>query len=376
MGRVGGQGIRRRLNKIDINSRMKELHKEVKKSRGAVLDSKVKQLKYLDALKRKGHAKVGDAYVLSKVPVVPPIIRPIIPSQQGGDLQVNDLNYLYRDVGLATKTLEGAHEIATPTALSEARHHLYDSVSALSGLGDPVSPQSKSREVKGFIRQLTGMGSPKSGYIHKKLLKRQQDLTGRATATPDATLNMDQIGMPETMTWKLYSKFLMRGLINQGYQPQKAIEMIEERHPMAKAILDMETSKRPVLVNRAPSLHKHNIISAYPISVSGKSFRVSPFMEQGQNLDYDGDTLQVHVPVGDRAVAEAQRMTLSNLLFSDRNRDDLMVFPQHESILGAYLATSKSGKEGPIKKFKSKAQAMSAYMRGDITASTRVKIGK
>lgn len=375
VGRIGGQGIRKRLNKIDIESRIKELYKEVKTSKGTVLDKNIKQLKQLRALKQAGHAKIGDAYILNRIPVVPPVVRPILPSQTGGDLQVSDLNYLYRDVGLATKTLEGAYEIGTPSALGEARQHLHDTVSALSGLSEPTSPQSRSREVKGFISQLTGVGSPKTGYIHKKILKRQQDLAGRATATPDVSLNMNQIGMPEDMAWKLYDKFIMKGLINQGYKAVVAKEMVENRHAAAKAILDMEVTKRPVLVNRAPSLHKHNVIAAYPTVVPGKSFRVNPFFEEGQNLDYDGDTLQVHVPVSSQAVSEAQGMTLSNMLFGDKNRDALMAFPQHEAILGTFIATNKKDK-GAVKKFRDKAEAMTAYSKGEINASTRVKIGK
>jgi len=374
VGAVGGEGVRKRLNRIDLEKKEDELLQITKTKRGADLDNAIKQLKYIRALRAGGHKKVGDAYTLSKVPVVPPVMRPILPSQRGNELQVSDINYLYRDVGLASEALRGVSEIGLPDATADARHHLHDASGALFGTMKPTSPQLKGREAKGFIEQITGSGSPKSGFLHKKILKRQQDLSGRATATPDNTLNMDQIGIPEDMLWKTYSKFLMRGLINQGYKPSLAAEMIEEHHPTAKAILSAEIQKRPVFVNRAPSLHKHNFIAAYPVSVPGKSLRVNPFMERGQNLDYDGDTMQLHVPVGDKAVAEAQELTLSKLLFSDKNRNDLMVFPQHEAILGVYLATAKK-EPGPAKRFKNKADAMTAYRRGEITMSTPVRIG-
>jgi len=139
-------------------------------------------------------------------------------------------------------------------------------------------------------------------------------------------------------------------------------------------VLDVELRNRPIFVNRAPSLHKHNMVAAYPVAVSGKSLRINPFMEKGQNLDYDGDTMQLHVPVSAKAVNEARELTLSKLLFSDKSRDDLMIFPQHEAIIGSYLATAK-GPKGAARKFKTKADAMAAYKRGEITLETPVTIG-
>lgn len=374
VGVIGGAGIRKRLNALDLEAKEDELLQLTRTKRGADLDNAIKQLKYIRALKAGGHKKAGDAYTLKNVPVIPPVMRPILPSQRGNELQVSDINYLYRDVGLASEALRNIAEIGLPSATADARQHLHDATGALFGTMKPTSPQLKGRDAKGFIEQITGSGSPKSGFLFKKVLKRQQDLSGRATATPDNTLNMDQIGVPVDMLWQTYSKFIMRGLVNQGYKPAKANEMIEERHPTAKAILDQEVKTRPMFVNRAPSLHKHNFVAAYPVPVEGKSLRVNPFMERGQNLDYDGDTMQLHVPVGTKAIAEAQQLTLSKLLFSDKNRDDLMVFPQHEAILGTWLATAKK-EPGRAKKFKNKAAAMAAYRRGEISMTTQVTIG-
>ena len=371
--KVGGAGIKNQLNNIDIDKKSKELIELTKKKKGADLDDAVKQLKYLNALKQSGITKPGDAYVISKVAVIPPVMRPIMPSKRGNDLQVSDPNYLYRDVGLSSEALSGAKSVGLNESVHEAREHLYDTVGALFGLNAPTSPQLQGRAVKGFIENITGAGSPKTGFFHKKILKRQQDLSGRATATPDNTLNMDQIGIPEEMLWDTYSKFIMRGLVGQGHKPLTAMEMIENKHPLAKAVLDAEILRRPVFVNRAPSLHKHNFVAAYPVPVKGYSLRVNPFMEAGQNLDYDGDTMQIHVPIGDAAVREAQNLTLSKLLFSDKNRDSLMVFPQHEAILGTYIATAKVD-PGPAKVFKSKAEALEAYHRGKITMSTPIEI--
>jgi DNA-directed RNA polymerase beta subunit len=370
----GGTALRTKLNDVDLAATEKKLLKKSETARGADLDNVVKQLKYIRALRDAGHTQAGDAYVVSKIPVIPPVMRPILPSQKNGELQIADANYLYRDLALAASGLRSAKETGLSDLTASARAHMYDASSALSGIGDPVSPQLQGRGVTGFITQIAGQGSPKQGFLFKKILKRQQDLSMRATATPDNTLDMDQIGVPEDMLWKTYDKFIMKGLIGQGYAATRAKEMIEARHPIANQVLQMELSHRPVFVNRAPSLHKHNMVAAFPVAVSGKSLRINPFMEKGQNLDYDGDTMQLHVPVGNKAVAEARELTLSKLLFSDKSRDDLMIFPQHEAIIGAYLATAQTPK-GPKKKFKTKADAMAAYRRGEITLETPVEIG-
>jgi len=372
IGRVGGHGLKKQLNALDLSTLEKELRQQTKTKRGSDLDNSVKKLKYIESLKKSGFSKAGDAYVLSKLAVIPPVMRPIMPSNKGNSLQVSDINYLYRDAGLASSALNDSVATEVPSLIQTARHHLHDTVGALFGVQKPTSAQLQGREAKGFIEQISGSGSPKSGFLHKKILKRQQDLTGRATATPDNTLHIDQIGVPEDMLWTTYSKFIMKNLINQGYKPLDARQMIEDRHVAAQNILSHEITQRPMFVNRAPSLHKHNIVAAYPIPVSGKSLRVNPFMEKGMNLDYDGDAMQLYVPVTEPAVQEARNLTLSNLLFGDKNPDDLMVFPQHEAILGTFLATRANGQA--TRKYKTKEQAMDAYHRGEISINTPVEI--
>ena len=338
-----------------------------------MLDGAVKQIKYVRALKDAGYT-AGEAYIISKIPVTPPIMRPISPSRRGGELQIADANHLYLDTALASKALESAKEAGLPDEdLIKARQHVYDTTSALFGLREAVSPRLKGRATKGYIERITGSGSPKSGFLHKNVLKRQQDLSGRATAVPDVNLNMDQAGVPEDMLWTMYEKFVMKGLIGTGYAPAVAKEMLDARHPAAKAVLDAELLARPVLLNRAPTLHKHSIIATYAVPTQGKSVSVNPFIEKSMNLDYDGDALTLHVPVGDAAVREAQQMTISKLLFTDKNRDALAAFPQHEAIIGAYLATRPA--TGAVKKFKTKEDAVAAYRKGEIAINTPVSIG-
>jgi DNA-directed RNA polymerase subunit beta' len=300
-------------------------------------------------------------------------VRPILPSRGKRDLLVSDANYLYRDAMLANDMLTQAKKVLPDKEIGNARLHLYDATRAVFGLGEAVSPQLKGRQAKGYITAISGKGSPKRGFFHGRLLRRPQDLSARGTAAPDLSLDMDQVGLPEDMLWRTYEPHIMRQLSLNGYKAMDARRMIEERHPTARDALMRETKTRPVIMNRAPTLHRFNMIGAYPVPVDGRTIRVNPFMEIGQNLDYDGDTLQIHVPVTDKAVNEVKSLTLSNQLFGDKTKSELMVFPQHEAVLGVYTASAAKG--GKTKKFKTKTQAMEAYRKGEVGLNDKVQIG-
>lgn len=368
----GGRGIQRRLKKLDVAAMEQALREQIRTATGTALDGALKQLKYLRALRRE-KLRPEEAYVLSKLPVVPPVVRPIMPSRGKRDLLVSDANYLYRDTMLANDALHEVKATELPEEIGHARLQLYDTTRAVFGLADPVSPQLQGRKARGFISTIAGQGSPKGGFFHGKLLRLPQDLSGRGTAVPDLALNMDQIGLPEEMLWKTFQPHIVRSLVQRGYKAVDAQRMIEERHPVARDVLVTETKRRPVLVNRAPTLHRYGIIGAYAVPVPGKTIRVNPFIENGMNLDYDGDTLQIHVPVSDKAVNEVKSTTMSNLLFGDRTKSELMVMPQHEAVLGIYAASAAKG--GKTHTFKSKKDALEAYRRGDIQLKDSVRIG-
>lgn len=372
VSRDGGKGIQKQLTALNLEAKKKELETQLETATGVKLDNTLKQLKYLKALERE-HLRPEDAYILSKLPVVPPVVRPIMPSRGKRDLLVSDANYLYRDAMLANEALHDIKATQLPEEIGRARLQLYDTTRAVFGLADPVSPQLQGRKARGFISSIAGQGSPKGGFFHGKLLRLPQDLSGRGTIVPDLTLNMDQVGLPEEMLWKTFQPHIIRSLVQKGYKAVDAQRMIEEHHPVAHDALISETQRRPVLVNRAPTLHRYGIIGAYAVPVPGKTIRINPFMETGLGADYDGDTLQIHVPVHDKAVNEVKSTTLSNLLFGDRGKNDLMVMPQHEAVLGIYAASAAKG--GKTYKFKTEKEALEAYRRGDIQLKDTVTIG-
>lgn len=368
----GAGEIKKRLNALDLKKLEGEYMQSLKTSRGSTRDILLRKVKYLRAL-GKEELTAGDAYVLSKVPVTPPSMRPLVPNPDGTTL-VADANYLYRDIMLANESIHDTpQELMDADSMSDQRQHMHDAVGALFGMNDPVSPQNQGRGVKGHLVQITGAGSPKGGYFQSKLVKKRQDLTGRATIAPDPTLDMDQIGLPEPMGWKMYEPFIIKRLVLAGYRPLDARKAWQDKTPAARRAMDAEIKKRPVLFNRAPTLHRYNIVAAYPTLIKGKTLRINPFAESGMNADYDGDAVQLHVPVSDGAVRDAEGMTLSNLVFGDRSRDALNVFPAHEAIIGNFMATS-ADTGGAVQKFKTVEDARSAYYRNEINMDTPVEI--
>lgn len=367
----GGSWFKQQLSQIDVDKRLAELREQAKKQRGAALDDSVKQAKYLSALKTQNLAP-HEAYVLSKVPVTPPVIRPILPLKDGR-LQVGDANLLYRDAFLANDKLKDAKDTLPSSELHTPRKHLYDAVGALFGVADPVSPGVERRGAKGYLAAITG-ARPGSGFFQAKLMKRQQDVSGRATIAPDPTLSMDEIGVPEDMLWGMYGKFVVGRLVRRGYSALDAQKMVAEKAPIARDELINESKERPVIVNRAPSLHRFNIIGAYPRITTGKTITLNPFAEKGTNADYDGDAMQIHAPVTPKGVEDVKNMTLSKLLFADRRPGVLNVAPDMEAVLGLHRATQAPAKKR-ARSFESTEEALAAYHRGEIGLNDPVRIG-
>lgn len=368
----GGAYFKKELAKIDVPARIAKLREEMKKASGATLNDMVKQVKALQALQSQGLAP-QDAYVISHTPVVPPMFRPIIPMPNDPkQLMVADANKLYAHLIDANTVLKST---VLESDRPKHREHLYNAVGALFGTHEVADDELRGQKVKGFLTAISGQGSPKGGFFQRKIMRRTQDVSGRGTAVPDVNLNMDQVGLPEDMLWQMYDRFLIARLIRNGYPALLARDMVTKRHPAARDALMQECKERPVYINRAPTLHRYSIVSAFPMPVQGKTIRVNPFIEQGMNLDYDGDALQVHAPVTAGGVTDSHKMLLSNQLMSDQTRDKLIAYPQHEAILGVIFASqaeaSKSKKEHT---FDTHQDLLTAWRKGDVGLNDNVKI--
>jgi len=291
----GGVSIRKELAKINLDTREKELLAAMKKKSASNLDDDIKQIKYIRALKAQGLTP-DNAYVVSKIPVLPPMFRPILPGRGGQEILYGDINPLYRDLLYVNNQVKEVKKSKLlPDEEKRLRPSLNAAVGAVYGTNEPITAKSKARGHKGFLTYISGVNSPKTGYFHSKLMKRTQDMAGRGTIVPDNTLGMDEVGIPDDMGWEMYGKLLIKRLVQNGYTALEADNLVKDRHPVAKKFLDYEIKERPVVINRAPTLHRYNMVAAYPRLVPGRTIRVNPFVEQGMNADYDGDSADSHL---------------------------------------------------------------------------------
>jgi hypothetical protein len=370
-GKKGSAGIEAALKKINVKEQTKFLKDQVKTLRGVKRDKAIKKLNFLAGVERFG-VHPSD-FMMSMFPVIPPSMRPI--SVVGGNTQVvSNANYLYADLVQANNNLRDLKKDLPDESLGQEKLNLYKSMKAVGGLGDPLSFQNKQKNIRGFLEVLTGP-SPASSYFQAKVIRKQQDLVGRSVIVPDPDLNMDEVGVPEDTAWKIFKPFVFKKLRENGYKSTAANEHIEQRSDVAKAALLESMSTRPVFINRAPTLHKFNIMAGMPKLRAGRALALSPITEGGFNADHDGDQLNIHVPVTEEARLEAiEKMLPSKNLFSIATRG-AMYTPVHEAGYGLYKATS-FGTDKVVSHFKTGADAMKAYRAGKIKIDDKITVDK
>jgi DNA-directed RNA polymerase subunit beta' len=342
-GLTGGAALKLKLGQIDIDEEIKAQTDAAKTAKTeSNLNAANKKLKYLHALK-KLNVRPEEAYIQTKVPVIPPQFRPVI-ELEDGQLSNPGINTLYRDVGLINNELEWQNSVPylPEEVRAELRQDLYKGTQAIAGLGEPIFRYPQARKPKGFVRQISGAPGPgKEGFFIKKVLKRNQDLVGRGTIIPEPKLGLDEVGLPEEMSWNLFEPFVIRRLVNSaGKRPQDASLEVKNRTPGARAALEAEMAERPVLLNRAPSLHKFSIMAFKPRLTDGKAIKIPPLVVKGFNADFDGDAMTVHVPILPEAIREAENMLPSNNLYNP-GTGQIMTQPQNEAALGLFLMSQR-----------------------------------
>ena len=360
--KTGGAALRILLSQIDIDKDIQTLRARASGLKGSELNKAHRKLRYLKALKEKNQDPT--VYILDNFPVIPAAFRPIY-SMPDGSLGVSQVNELYKDMILVNNQLRNKD---LPDDLKgNLRRDLYDGLKGVAGLGSSLS----GRQRKGLIEQITG-DQPKTGFFQSKIMGRRQDFTGRSTIIPEPTLGLDETMIPEAMAWKLYEPFVIRELVMLGKTPLQAKEHLDNRDDTAKKALELAMQGRPVLLNRAPTLHKFSIMAFIPKLTSGKAIKTNPLINEGFNLDHDGDTMGVHVPITEEARKEAFKLLPSANLYSVKD-GSLMNLPRHEQLLGLYLMT----KDGKItrKTYGTLPAAKLAYDKREISITDVIKIG-
>jgi DNA-directed RNA polymerase subunit beta' len=283
---------------------------------------------------------------------------------------VADANYLYKEAFEANEALKETSGFSNN--LSDERTALYKSFKAVTGLGDPVSPKNQERQVKGVLKYIFG-DNPKFSTMQRKLLSTTVDVVGRGVITPNPDLDMDQVGLPESKAWEIYKPFIVRRLARRGVAPIRAAELVEQKDKAAKDALLQEMDERPVIITRAPVLHRYGVMAFRPQLTKAETLQIPPAIVTGFGADFDGDTMNYHVPVSDGAVKDAlEKMLPSKNLLSTKNFKAHQL-PKNEYQGGLYHATAFVSNK-PERYFATKADAIRAYKNGEIESDQKVVI--
>ena len=365
----GPKAVQKALSAIDLNKEIAQTRAIVKMGKKTERDQAVRKLGYLKSARKLGiHPK---DWVLQRAPVLPPAFRPV--NMMSNDVPlVNDANYLYKELFEANDNLSNMQKMVGDD-VGEERLAVYNAFKAVTGLGDPISQKSRDKDVRGILKDVFG-SSPKFGTVQRKLISTTVDNVGRAVITPNPNLDMDSVGLPEDKAFDVYQKFVIRDLKRKGLPIRKAMEHIRDKSDLARESLLSEMDRRPVIINRAPVLHKFGIMAFKPRLTKGDTLQVSPLIVSGFGADFDGDAMNYHVPTTEDARKEAlDRLLPSRNLLSPADFKRPVHMPSNEYAGGLWHATkSKSKKSKKI--FNNLQDMRAAYERGDISLDDKVQI--
>jgi len=368
-GLVGGDAFKALLDHIDVDKEIAKINDSFKSASATQKVKLSKKLKILMGFKKSGKS-LSDALVMKHVPVLPPNFRPVF-ELPNGMVGVSGVNYLYRDIDYVNNAIKAGKDLPA-SEKGKLRSELYDAVGAMQGVSEPVSRQSKQQNIVGLTKEISGT-TPKTGFFQSRVMRKQQDLSGRATVALGRGLSMDELQIPEKMAQKMYGPFAMKILIGMGYKPDEAQEQITDLTETGRRALNEAMKDRPILMNRAPSLHKFSIMAFKPKMYDGLTIKVPGLITHPYNMDFDGDTVQVHVPFSEEARKEAFNMLPSNNLHQVRSRG-LNYVPDQEAIIGLYLLTEAKRKTN--KKYSTLSNAIADMRSKKISVTDEITIGR
>ena len=364
----GGQSFKQRLSRVNLGAEKARALDTIKSGAKTKRDDAVKRFRYIDAMEKMG-VKPSD-FMMTRVPVLPPRFRPII--RQNSLTMVADPNYLYKALLDSSRDYKDTEGLPAQVR-EEARGGLYQAYRSLVGVVDPEHTQLQQKGVRGILHQIFGKGSPKFGFIQRRVVGTNIDVSGLGVVTPNPALKLNQIGMPEPLAWDLYEPFVVRELVQRGVPATQAAKAVAEHSPAARDALTNVIETRPVLVNRAPSLHKYSIMAFEPVLTKGSTVQVPPAVVGPFAMDFDGDTASFTVPVSDAAVRQAKEKMMPTKHLLDARHGKATYSPSNEYLQGLYLATKIPTKK-PVRTFKSRAAAVEAYRKGDIRIDDPITI--
>ncbi|GBL39059.1 MAG: DNA-directed RNA polymerase subunit beta' [Nitrospira sp.] len=371
---IGADAIRELLRKIDIAAKWDEIKAKAKTSASAALKKKyAKQLKVLEAFRKSGN--MPEWMIMDVIPVLPPELRPLVPLD-GGRFATSDLNDLYRRVINRNNRLKRLIELKAPgVIIRNEMRMLQESVDALFDNG------RRGRAIRGPnkrpLKSLSDMLKGKQGRFRQNLLGKRVDYSGRTVIVVGPELRLHQCGLPKKMALELFKPFIFRKLEERGAATtiKSAKRLVEKERPEVWDVLDEVIREHPVLLNRAPTLHRLGIQAFDPVLVEGKAIRLHPLVCAAFNADFDGDQMAVHVPLSVEAQVEARVLMMSiNNILSPANGKPIAV-PSQDMVLGCYwLTKERGGCKGEGKVFGSSEEVRIAFDLEALEVHARIKV--
>ena len=370
---MGAEAVKTLLSQIDLEKEDKELREIVRTSKGQRRLKAVKRLEIIDDFLKSGNKP--EWMILDVIPVIPPDLRPMV-QLDGGRFATSDLNDLYRRVINRNNRLKKLIELGAPEVIvRNEKRMLQEAVDALieNGKRGKAIQGPKQRDLKSLTALLRG----KQGRFRQNLLGKRVDYSGRSVIVVGPELKIYQCGLPKEMALELFKPFIMRKLVkmNESLNIKSAKRIIERERPIVWDVLDEVIKDHPVLLNRAPTLHRLGIQAFEPVLVEGRAIKLHPLVCVGFNADFDGDQMPIHVPLSLEARAEARMIMLaSNNVLKPADGQPVMT-PQQDIVLGCYYMTlNKPNALNEGKVFKDEDEAIMAYQTKNLELQSKIKV--
>jgi len=371
---IGAEALRLVLSEIDLKLEIEKLRLDYEKNTSVTTRHKImRRVKVLSGFMQSGLRP--EWMVLEVLPVLPPDLRPLVPLE-GGRFASSDLNELYRRVLNRNIRLQRLMEIDAPLVIiKNERRMLQESVDALidnGRRGQPVRGTNK-RPLKSLSEMLRG----KQGRFRQNLLGRRVDYSGRSVIVVDPELRLDQCGLPKLMALELFKSHIYAELLNREIAPNLRVakRLVEEGAPEVWDALEEVVKGYPILLNRAPTLHRLGIQAFYPILVDGKALKIHPLVCSAYNADFDGDQMAVHIPLSHRAREEAEKLMFASINLLSAASGKPVAIPSQDMILGLhYLTKARCFAKGEGTVFSSVAEVISAHECDAVSIHARIKL--
>ncbi len=370
---MGAEAILKLLKEIDVKAEIAKIEEELEGASEQKRTRLLKRLDILDSFDKSGNKP--EWMILTALPVIPPELRPMI-QLDGGRFATSDLNDLYRRVINRNNRLKKLLELNAPSIIVQnEKRMLQEAVDALFDNG------RRGRNVTGPsnrpLKSISSMLKGKQGRFRQNLLGKRVDYSGRSVIAVGPELKMYQCGIPKEMALELFKPHVIHGLVERDivHNIKSAKKMIENQDERVWDVVEDVIKEHPVMLNRAPTLHRLGIQAFEPKLVSGKAIRLHPLVCAGFNADFDGDQMAVHVPLSEAAQAEARLLMLSSNNILDPKDGKPIVTPSQDMVLGNYyITTEKPGDKGEGRVFKNANEAIEAYERREVTLHARIAL--